>query len=91
LGYNTFPFPNISEADKDKITSAVRSVIIARELTPNLTLGQKYDSPTPELMNAHRELDCVIERCYQCKPFLSDEDRLNCLMSMYEEMKEGAQ
>ena len=35
------------------------------------------------LKDLHQEIDIAIEKCYQQKPFLNDEEKLKCLFNMY--------
>lgn len=91
--YNSFPFPNISQKQKDEITELVFAILDEREKHSQKTLAQLYDpDKMPEgLKKAHHELDLAIERCYRTKLFANDEERLEYLFKMYEEMagKEG--
>lgn len=91
--YNTFPFSNISQKQKDEITELVFGIIDEREKHSQKTLAQLYDpNKMPEgLKKAHHNLDMAIEQCYRPKPFENDEERLEYLFRMYEEMtsKEG--
>lgn len=89
LCYNTFPFPNISQKQKDEITELVFAILDEREKHSQKTLAQLYDpDKMPEgLRKAHHNLDIAIEQCYRAKPFESDEERLEYLFKMYEEMK----
>ena len=86
--YNTFPFPNISQKQKDEITEFVFTILDEREKHSEKTLAQLYDpNKMPEgLRKAHHALDIAIEKCYRAKPFESDEERLEYLFKMYEEM-----
>ena len=88
LCYNTFPFPNISQKQKDEITELVFAILDEREKHSQKTLAQLYDpDKMPEgLKKAHHNLDITIEQCYRSKPFESDEERLEYLFKMYEEM-----
>lgn len=88
LVYNTFPFPNISEQQKDQISEHVFNILHEREQHSEKTLAQLYDpDKMPSgLREAHHQLDLAIERCYRPKPFESDEERLEYLFKMYEEM-----
>ena len=88
LCYNTFPFPNISQKQKDEITELVFSILDEREKHSQKTLAQLYDpDKMPEgLKKAHHNLDIAIEQCYRPKPFENDEERLEYLFKMYEEM-----
>ena len=88
LCYNTFPFPNISQKQKDEITEFVFAILDEREKHSQKTLAQLYDpDKMPEgLKKAHHALDIAIEQCYRSKPFENDEERLEYLFKMYEEM-----
>lgn len=88
LVYNTFPFPNISQKQKEELTELVFGVLDEREKHSQKTLAQLYDpDKMPEgLRKAHHILDRAIEQCYRTKPFESDEERLEYLFKMYEEM-----
>lgn len=88
LNYNTFPFPKISQKQKEEITELVFGVLDEREKHSQKTLAQLYDpNKMPEgLKKAHHTLDKAIEQCYRPKPFETDEERLEYLFKMYEEM-----
>lgn len=86
--FNTFPFPNISDQQKEQITEHVFNILHEREQHSEKTLAQLYDPDKMpiDLKEAHYQLDLAIERCYRIKPFESDEERLEYLFRLYEEM-----
>ena len=88
LVYNTFPFPNITEKQKEEITELVLNILDEREQHSEKTLAQLYDpDKMPQnLKEAHHQLDLAIEQCYRKKPFENDEERLEYLFRLYEEM-----
>jgi hypothetical protein len=88
LCYNTFPFPEISKAQKEELTQSVFRILEERENHSEKTLAQLYDpDKMPEgLREAHRLNDLAVERCYRSKPFESDEERLEYLFKLYEKM-----
>lgn len=90
LGYNTFPFPPISDAQKDELKKHVFRILAEREEHSEKTLAQLYDpEKMPDgLREAHRQNDLAVERCYRSKPFESDEERLEYLFKLYEKMIE---
>lgn len=90
LGYNTFPFPNVSQEKKDEITRRVFAIIAAREKYSGKTLAELYaPSNMPnELGYAHSLLDAVIDHCYKETPFVSDQERLDCLFELYNKMED---
>lgn len=88
LTYNTFPFPPISERQKQELEQCVYRILEEREAHSEKTLAQLYDpDKMPEgLREAHRQNDLTVERCYRSKPFESDEERLEYLFKLYEQM-----
>ncbi|PVW11869.1 class I SAM-dependent DNA methyltransferase [Marixanthomonas spongiae] len=86
--YNTFPFPEITQKQKEQITLHVFEVLEEREKHSGKTLAQLYDpDKMPKgLKEAHHQLDLAIERCYRLKPFESDTERLEYLFKEYEKM-----
>ena len=88
LGYNTFPFPTISETQKQELASHVFRILEEREKHSEKTLAQLYDpDKMPKgLREAHHALDLAVEQCYRSKPFESDEERLEYLFKLYEQM-----
>nr|WP_299416630.1 DNA methyltransferase [uncultured Emticicia sp.] len=88
LCYNTFPFPPISERQKQELEQSVYRILEEREAHSEKTLAQLYDpDKMPEgLREAHHQNDLAVERCYRSKPFESDEERLEYLFKLYELM-----
>lgn len=83
--YNTFPWPEASEDQKQTISDLADGVLAARDEHPDLSLGQMYNPETmPEKLKiAHQRLDAAVDRLYKTKGFASDEDRLKTLFAMY--------
>jgi hypothetical protein len=88
LGYNTFPFPDITDVQKADIKQRVLAVIAARELYAGMTYAEWYDpnKMPDELRYTHFLLDSVIEGCYRQTPFVSDQDRLESLFKLYNKL-----
>ena len=88
LCYNTFPFPDISAKQKEKLEDHVFRVLDEREKHPEKTMAQLYDpDKMPQaLRQAHHDMDIAIEQCYRAKPFTTDEERLEYLFTLYEAM-----
>ena len=88
--YNTFPFPPISDTQKDELKRHVFRILEERERYSEKTLAQLYDpDKMPEgLREAHHQNDLAVERCYRSRLFESDEERLEYLFKMYEQMIE---
>ena len=88
LCYNTFPFPDISDKQKENLNLYVFGILDERAKHPEKTMAQLYDPDKmpAELRQAHKELDEAIERCYRLQPFKNDTERLEYLFKLYEEM-----
>lgn len=91
LCYNTFPWPKVSEKDRQLIENLAQNVLLVREYYPDQTLADLYDpDKMPEdLRKAHHELDLAVERLYRKKPFENDEERLHHLFACYEKLVKG--
>lgn len=88
LGYNTFPVPPLNSKQKERLSNSAMNILMARENHTEMTLAQMYDpDKMPEdLHNAHDANDLLVDKLYQGKAFLNDEERLAKLFSMYEEL-----
>jgi hypothetical protein len=91
LCYNTFPFPNITDAQKTTLEDHVFKVLDEREQHSEKTMAQLYDPDKMPagLRQAHHAMDLAVEQCYRKRPFDSEEDRLEYLCKLYEEMIEA--
>jgi len=88
LCWYSFPFPEISEKQKQELEQHAYNIFAEREKDSEKTLAQLYDpEKMPDgLREAHHQLDLAVERCYRSKPFESDEERLEYLFKLYEQM-----
>ena len=85
--YNTFPVPELSDANKEALTEAALRVLDVREYHCDSTLAELYD---PEKMprnlkEAHGVVDGLVDKLYSKRVFEDDEARLSTLFAMYEE------
>ena len=88
LTYNTFPLPEIKANIKELITIKALEILSIREKYTTKTLAELYhqDYMPDDLLKAHQDLDNIIESLYQKEKFLTDEQRLRVLLSMYKEL-----
>lgn len=87
--YNTFPFPNPSEQQKQKIEKTAQAILDARALYPNSSLADLYDELTMprELRKAHQENDKAVMEAYGFDwKKMTESDCVAELMKMYEEI-----
>lgn len=94
LVYNTFPVPELSTRRKNEIEELIGNILDIREEEGG-TLAELYGSPlatknpkpmNPRLLEAHKELDKVVDRVYKSTDFKDDNERLALLLNMYSEM-----
>ena len=86
--YNTFPWPEGSERQKQKIRELAQGVLDARAKFPNASLADLYDPDAmpPELRKAHQKLDAAVDALYRRAGFGSDRERVEHLFMLYEKL-----
>ncbi len=64
--YNNFPWPEPTEAQKQKIEETAQAILDARALYPDCSLADLYDEVTmpPELRKAHQNNDRAVMQAY---------------------------
>lgn len=86
--YNSFPWPDVTDAQRKSLIDLAKSVLLIRENYPESTLAELYDPlkmPT-DLLEAHQALDKFVDRLYRDKPFKDATERLSCLLQRYESL-----
>lgn len=88
LVYNTFPWPEMDDAAREKIGALGQAVLDARDEFPDATLADLYhpDLMPPALRKAHTALDRAVDRLYRKTPFESERERVEHLFGLYEKM-----
>ncbi|MDO5667358.1 MAG: N-6 DNA methylase [Alcaligenaceae bacterium] len=91
LVYNTFPWPEATEKQKQEIAELAEEVILVREEFPAMTLAQLYnpESMPDRLLAAHQALDRAVEQLYRKKPFADAFERVEFLFGLYEQLIEA--
>jgi len=86
LNYNTFPWPDASQAQRAKIEALAQAILDARAAHPTSSLADLYDPDTmpANLRRAHNALDTAVDRLYRPAPFATDRDRVEHLFGRYE-------
>ena len=84
--YNTFPWPDVTETQRQHIIELAQEIILVREDHVDKTLAQMYnpESMPSDLLAAHQALDLAVDRLYRDKPFKNTEERLSHLLARYE-------
>ena len=88
LVYNTFPWPEMSAAQEERIAALAQDVLDARAEFAGSTLAELYDPDLmpPKLRRAHQALDRAVDRLYRSKPFASERERVEHLFGLYEKL-----
>ena len=82
LVYNTFPWPDLTDKQKDSISA------LGSSSTCRLPRPQLYDpDKMPEsLHKAHKKLDVAVEQLYRTKAFEDASERVAFLFKRYEQL-----
>jgi methylase len=93
--YNNFPWPEVTEAQKEKISKTAQAILDARALYPESSLADLYDELTmpKELRRAHQANDKAVMEAYNMtkivdgkKTWLTESETVARLFEMYEEI-----
>ena len=89
--YNNFPWPSLTDSDKERLNGLAQAVLDARAAHSAATLADLYDPDVmpADLRRAHRALDQAVDRLYRKAPFDSDRERVEHLFTLYEKMTAG--
>ena len=89
--YNTFPFPDATDEQKQHIESLAEEILLARASNAGMTLAELYDpDKMPEdLKQAHSNLDDAVDKLYRMQGFSNTEERLAHLLARYEQLIEA--
>lgn len=89
--YNNFPFPDLTEEQREVIERGAEGVLVARQSFANNSLADLYgaNSMPPALRRAHEELDAVVLRAFGMTSSATDEDVLAMLFQRYKIATEG--
>ena len=95
LIYNTFPVPNLTEIQKEKIECTAQNIIDVRELFPDSSLSSLYNegSMPEKLLKAHQANDKAVMEAYGFikkvdgkATWYTQSECIAALMKMYQEL-----
>lgn len=88
LVYNTFPFPEVTDKQKQQIEQLAEEILLARASNVGMTLAELYDPDKMpvDLKEAHANLDDAVDKLYRTQGFSNTEDRLAHLLARYENL-----
>ena len=93
--YNNFPWPEVTDAQKKKISKTAQGILDARALYPDSSLADLYDELTmpKELRRAHQANDKAVMEAYgltkivkRKKTWLTESETVARLFELYEQM-----
>lgn len=93
--YNNFPWPEPTDAQRQKIERTAQMILDARALYPGASLADLYDPLTmpPELLKAHQQNDRAVMAAYGISPkdeaFRNEAACVAMLMQRYQELVKG--
>ncbi len=89
LCYNTFPFPNISQVEKNNLDELGFELIDIREKFTEKTLAELYmpNNMPFELKKIHTKIDSYIDKIYGINPSLDNIKKLYILLKLYKNNK----
>ena len=92
--YNNFPWPDPTDAQRQKIEQTAQGILDARALYPDSSLADLYDPLTmpPELLKAHQNNDRAVMAAYGISKkdpeYSSESACVAMLMKMYQKLTE---
>lgn len=93
--YNNFPWPKVTEEQREFISKTAQAILDARSLYPESTLADLYDELTMpgELRKAHQENDIAVMKAYGMikkvggkDKFMTESETVSKLFELYEEL-----
>ena len=90
--YNNFPWPNLTDEQKQKIELTSKAILDSRDLYPESSLADLYDELTmpPELRKAHQENDKAVMEAYGFNwREMTESECVAELMRMYQSLVES--
>ncbi len=83
--YNNFPWPEVSEQQRERIAQTAQAILDARALYPDSSLADLYDPVTmpPKLLKAHRENDRAVMAAYGFPATMPEPEIVARLFTLY--------
>lgn len=86
--YNCFPWSEVDNEQKQKISETAQAILDARKLYPDSSLADLYDPLTMpvELREAHEANDKAVLKAYGLSTNATEQEIVQHLFKMYEEL-----
>lgn len=88
--YNNFPWPEVTELQRNIIEKKAQEILDTRELYPDATLADMYGNMFlfPELLKAHQNNDAAVLEAYGLPKDITENDIVAHLFSLYQMLTE---
>ena len=86
--YNNFPWPKVSEEQRERIAQTAQAILDTRALYPDSSLADLYDPLTmpPELLKAHRDNDRAVMAAYGFPTTMTESEIVARLFTLYTQL-----
>ena len=86
--YNNFPWPEVTDEQRERIAQTAQSILDARALYPDSSLADLYDPVTmpPELLKAHRDNDRAVMAAYNFPTTMQENEIVARLFTLYSDL-----
>ena len=86
--YNNFPWPEVSDEQREKIATTAQAILDARALYPDSSLADLYDELTmpPELRKAHQQNDRAVMAAYGFPISMTESECVARLFELYQKL-----
>ena len=90
LVYSNFPWPNVDDKQKEKISQTAQAILDARANYPDASLADLYDSLAmpADLRKAHKANDKAVLQAYGLSADATESEIVAHLFKMYEKLAE---
>lgn len=84
IAYNNFPWPDLNDSNKLKLTKSANNILKARDCYPNKSLHDLYcvDKLDDNIVVAHRDNDELVMEMYGINPSMGNEEILDNLIKL---------
>ena len=89
--YNNFPWPEVSDEQREKIAATAKGILDARALYPDSSLADLYDELTmpPELRKAHQQNDKAVMAAYGFPISMTESECVARLFELYQKLTDN--
>ena len=88
--YNNFPWPEVSDAQREEIEQTAKAILDARQSYPDASMADLYGNLIlfPDLLKAHRANDATVLEAYGFPKDASESEIVARLFKMYRKLTE---